>query len=379
MTVTISSGSASIYAGAPDASSHRVVASLSAGQSFIIAGVTAGEYVSVQSATSFSYQLSGTPATTTTTIAPTTTTIAPTTTTIAPTTTTIAPTTTTIAPTTTTLPTGTASQMVTWNCTGSPCPWGSPTGNPAMVWPSSVSPTAQRLGYTVTRAVYAPAAVVLGMTVTISSGSASIYAGAPDASSHRVVASLSAGQSFIIAGVTAGEYVSVQSATSFSYQLPGTPATTTTTTGPPVQPCHEPVTCDIVTSLAGYWRCTPNTPDCQYTDVWIAEAISWPSWAAYSSNARSGYLDRTAYGADGTEIYPYMGPWADGCQVEVVSGEVLVVEWERGTNVARYTELYAGEVYTINLVGSENSALIETYDWRPPMSVRLTNCNPQPL
>ena len=68
------------------------------------------------------------------------------------------------------------------------------------------------------------------MTVTITSGSASIYAGAPDATSHRVVASRSAGQSFIIAGVTAGEYVSVQSASSFSYQLSGTAATTTTTT-----------------------------------------------------------------------------------------------------------------------------------------------------
>ncbi len=274
--------------------------------------------------------------------------------------------------------------MVTWNCTGSPCPWGTTTANPAMVWPASVSPVSARLGYTATHAVYAPAAAVTGMTVTITSGSASIYAGAPDASTHRVVSNIATGQSFTITNVTAGEYVSVQSGNPFSFQLTDATTTTTgpattTTTIPSSQPCSDPVTCDIVTSLAGYWYCTPNTPDCQYTDVWVAEAISWPSWAAYSSNNRTGYSDRTAYGADGQEIYPYMGPWADGCQVEVISGEALIVEWERGTDVYRQTEVFAGQVYTIDLLGSENSALIETWDYKPPISVRLTNCNPQPV
>ena len=121
------------------------------------------------------------------------------------------------------------SVSVTWNCTGSPCPWGTTTANPAMVWPASVSPVSARLGYTATHAVYAPAAAVTGMTVTITSGSASIYAGAPDASTHRVVSNIATGQSFTITNVTAGEYVSVQSGNPFSFQLTDAPAPTTTT------------------------------------------------------------------------------------------------------------------------------------------------------
>ena len=48
------------------------------------------------------------------------------------------------------------SVSTTWTCTGTPCPWGPSTNNPAIVWPGSVSPTAQRLGYTASSAVYAP-------------------------------------------------------------------------------------------------------------------------------------------------------------------------------------------------------------------------------
>ena len=45
----------------------------------------------------------------------------------------------------------------------------------------------------------------------------------------------------------------------------------------------------------------------------------------------------------------------------------------------RETLLQPGERHVIDLVGSENSALIENPANAPPFSVRLSNCNPQPL
>jgi hypothetical protein len=74
-----------------------------------------------------------------------------------------------------------------------------------------------------------------------------------------------------------------------------------------------------------------------------------------------------------------MGPWADGCNVTSVTGVTLIIEWERGTDRWRETYLQPGESHTIDLVGSENNAMIETYDFGPAFSVSLDNCHPQPL
>ena len=74
-----------------------------------------------------------------------------------------------------------------------------------------------------------------------------------------------------------------------------------------------------------------------------------------------------------------MGEWADGCEIEVVSGGVLVIEWERGLNDWRETNLSAGETYTINLTGSENGAMIETPNNTEPFEVSLSNCTPQEI
>ncbi len=216
VSVGLISGSATVYAGLPDATSHRVLGWISAGQSFTISGLAAGEVVSVQSSGQFTYTTTTQPATTTTqpattttqpattttqpattttqpattTTQPATTTTQPATTTTQPATTTTQPSTTTTQPSTTTSGPGTgpaASVNVTWTCSSSPCPWGSPIGNPALVWPASMSALSGRLGYTTSAAVYAPASSANGVSVGLISGSATVYAGLPDATSHRVL------------------------------------------------------------------------------------------------------------------------------------------------------------------------------------------------
>jgi hypothetical protein len=107
--------------------------------------------------------------------------------------------------------------------------------------------------------------------------------------------------------------------------------------------------------------------------------INWPSWAAYGSNGRAGDLSRSVFDADGNALYPYMGSWANGCEVTAQSGIVEIVEWERGTNTYRETFLQPGEVHVISLVSPEDGAMIETYDSGPQFSVTLRNCTPQPL
>jgi hypothetical protein len=74
-----------------------------------------------------------------------------------------------------------------------------------------------------------------------------------------------------------------------------------------------------------------------------------------------------------------MGSWATGCQLTVVDGAVLVIEWKRGSNSWRQTLVNAGESYTINLVGDEDGAMLETPNNTVPFHVTLQNCNPQPL
>ncbi len=243
MTVTIASGSAGIYVGTPQASSHSQLVFLSAGQSHTINGLATDTVMSIQSGANFTYTSTpGTTTTTTTTTVPatTTTTTVPATTTTVPattTTTTVPATTTTTttvpATTTTTVPTGGggAGQFVTWNCTSSPCSWGNSLTGYAATWTQPA--VSQRLGYTTTQPVYLPASRANGMTVTIASGSAGIYVGTPQASSHSQLVFLSAGQSHTINGLATDTVMSIQSGANFTYtSTPGTTTTTTTTTVP---------------------------------------------------------------------------------------------------------------------------------------------------
>ena len=90
------------------------------------------------------------------------------------------------------------------------------------MWHTSMEPVTARLGYTTSDGVYLPANMAAGMTITVTTGTATIYAGLPDATSHQVFANLSAGQSFLFADdieIAAGAVVSVQSQDVFSYEL----------------------------------------------------------------------------------------------------------------------------------------------------------------
>ena len=266
-----------------------------------------------------------------------------------------------------------SSVLATWNCTGEPCPWGGQTSGHAAVWPAAAEPGRARHGYTVSHDVYATAQRVVGWTVTVTAGDASVYAGTPNGS-HGPLASLSAGQSFTVPTLSAGVVISLQGGGGFGYTL--TPGT-----GPvspaPTPACTDPTTCDPVSWVSSVWRY--NGPGSNHPDDWIGGVIAWPSWSAYSSNNRDDLNSRTVYSESGEKLYPYMGGWADGCEIEVVTGGVLVIEWERGLDEWRETYLSAGDTYTINLTGVEDGALIETPNNTEPFEVSLSQCTPQQI
>ncbi len=90
------------------------------------------------------------------------------------------------------------------------------------------------------------------MTIGITSGTASVYAGLPDAASHRLLAALSAGQSYVVTGLAAGEVVSAQgSSAGFVYTLtvPATPVLSVTNS--PVTYDGAPQAATVIGSVAG--------------------------------------------------------------------------------------------------------------------------------
>jgi hypothetical protein len=120
-----------------------------------------------------------------------------------------------------------------------------------------------------------------------------------------------------------------------------------------------------------------NLPGCTAAPWTGFGMVAWSPEVAHSTNGRNGDSSRTIVSAaTGQEVHTYMGPWADGCKVTVVRGTVLVIEWVRGSDDYRVTTLNPGQSRTIDLVGPENSALIEgTAD----LQVSLESCNPQPI
>src|SRR6185295_247987 len=122
---------------------------------------------------------------------------------------------------------GTASQVVTWTCTGRPCPWGESLNGDAVVWPAAAGASNTRLGYTVSAGIYLPAASANGADLTIDSGEASAYAGLPGDASHRLLATLADGQTLHVSGLATGEVLSVQASAQFTYHAtlppPGDP------------------------------------------------------------------------------------------------------------------------------------------------------------
>lgn len=142
--------------------------------------------------------------------------------------------------------------------------------------------------------------------------------------------------------------------------------------------CTDPVSCDPVVAVPAVWRC--NLMEECISGDWEGGVIAWPSWSAYQSNGRTGDNSRSVFSmVTGEALYPYMGSWADGCQITVVSGSILVIEWQRGTEVWRATPLYEGESYTIDLISPEDGAMIETQYGYIPFEVSLANCTPQDI
>jgi len=131
-----------------------------------------------------------------------------------------------------------------------------------------------------------------------------------------------------------------------------------------------------IQSVPARWRC--NLPGCTEED-WYGAVINWPASSAYSSNNRPAENSRTVYSESGELLYPYMGSWADGCEVTATSGTIIIIEWQRGAAEWRRTWLEPGDTHVINLTGSENGAMIETFEFSPGFSVSLNNCTPQPL
>ncbi|MFG1813418.1 discoidin domain-containing protein [Kribbella sp. NPDC049174] len=333
--ITVTSGSAAVYAG-PVGDSHSSLAALSAGESYTVSStLSSSSIVSVQGGAAFEYTFTpGEPVT---------------------------------PP-----PAGDGeSARVTWTCTSSPCPWGPSDSGYAAVWPAETDPSRARYGYTASHDVYAPAPQVANWKITVTSGSATVFSG-PVGDSHASLANLSAGQSYTVPTTLSGSsIVSVQSGSPFEYAfVPGPPVP------PPPSACTDPTTCDPVSWVNARWRYagTGENPG-----DWYGGVITWPVGTAYQDNGRSGDNARTVYSESGVPLYPYMGAWADGCTVRVVTGRVLIVEWERGTDEWRETRVNAGQAYTISLSGSEDGAMIETDNDVEPFTVSVSNCTPRPL
>jgi hypothetical protein len=338
--IRITVGTASVYAGEPDAGSHRLLATLSEGSAYVVSGVLAGEVISVQSGSEFLHETSVAPPGVPEEPPP---------------------------PGPGPGEPGATSQLIVWSCTSTPCPWGAELSGHAQVWPTTAASNS-RLGYTTSGAIYLPSYLANGTRLLLESGAASLYAGLPDAGAHRFIGTLTAGVEFEVSGLEAGEVLSVQNDSAFSVAV-------TLGTGQPPNPPPPPPT-DVFYSIPALWRC--DIEGCSGND-WTGSVINWPSWAAYPNNNRAGDQSRTVYSESGEMLYPYMGSWAHGCEVTAYMGNVLIIEWQRGTEAWRETYLAPGETHTIQLIAPEDGAMIETDGSYNDFAVRLNNCTPQPL
>jgi hypothetical protein len=254
-----------------------------------------------------------------------------------------------------------------FTCLGDPCPWSDSLSTEALVWPASEGTVNTQLGYLVSAGIYLPGVRANGTDISIETGEATVYWGFPDEDSLRWLATLGAGDTFHVDEIPGDSVLSVQADSPFTYRIALPPSSDPGPGGAPA---------DAIRSTQAFWRC--NLPGCTFPD-WTGAVIGWPSWAAYQANARSADQSRSVFSADGTPLYPYMGSWAQGCEVTAESGVVQIIEWQRGTDVWRETWLYPRQSHVIDLVSPEDGAMIETYDGSPGFSVSLRNCTPRPI
>jgi hypothetical protein len=265
----------------------------------------------------------------------------------------------------------TASQAITWTCTGRQCPFGDTLTGQALVWQVERGAIATRLGYTASETVYLFGSRANGADIWIETGTADLQAGLPGDIWPRTLATLHAGEAFHVTGLANTQVLSVQSDQPFTYLVSVPPAS-----DPPGDP-PSGGPADLMQAIPALWRCN-DVPGC-FSDDWTGAVIAWSSATAYQSNDRSGNLSRSVFAWDDTPLYPYMGAWAEGCEITGESGIARVIEWQRGSDQWRDTWLYPGQTHVIRLVPPEDGALIEGYDASPGFSVSVRNCTPQPL
>ena len=143
---------------------------------------------------------------------------------------------------------------------------------------------------------------------------------------------------------------------------------------PAAAPSREPD--GTIHSTLASWRCANAI--CS-SGAWTGAVVSWPAGTAHHGNGRKGNAGRDVFSAGGRALYPYMGPWATGCEITAISGAVDVVEFQHGADTWRTTHLKPGQSHTIQLVPPEDSALLEGPEGVPAFSVTAKNCTPQPL
>ncbi|UMG91544.1 hypothetical protein [Nocardioides sp. TF02-7] len=296
--VSVHTGSARVYAGEPDGA-HRLVASVAAGGTTTLPVVAAGEVFSVQADGPFTYTLTpGTP-----------------------------PAPDPDAPR--------SSAYVTWDCTGTPCPWGGQTAGHAVVWPVELSPVRERHGYTTSAGVYVPAQSVAGFEVSVHTGSAKVYAGEPDGS-HRLVASIAAGGTTTLPVVAAGEVFSVQADDPFTYTLaPGTPP------DPDPDPEPEPDPAAPRSSAQVTWDCTGSP--CPWGAQTSGHAAVWPAEVAPIRN-RHGYTTSAGVYAPGQNVA--------GHRVSVHTGSARVYAGEPDGSHRLVASVPAGGTTTLPAIGA---------------------------
>ena len=150
-------------------------------------------------------------------------------------------------------------------------------------------------------------------------------------------------------------------------------ATDTEDAGAP-PPSREPD--GTVHSTLAYWHCVG--PGCSKAASGGA-VVSWPEWAAHQGNGGREKAAREVFSAGGRPLYPYMGKWANGCELAVVSGYVEVLALKRGGEASRSTRLRPGDKHVITLRPPEDGAIIEAAGGTPAFSVSLKHCTPKPL
>ncbi|MGD9695521.1 MAG: hypothetical protein AB7V42_07675 [Thermoleophilia bacterium] len=247
----------------------------------------------------------------------------------------------------------------------------------AHVWDASLDPvsgvgvrTARDGGGSPAR-IYLPASRANGLVLTVTAGTATARAVSATGMVVRDVATLTPGASHTVSGLAAGEALFVASPAAAGFTMAADPA------DPPGPDCTNPLTCDPVDSILTSWKC--NIPACTGDD-WGGQVIAWPSWAAYSDNARTGDNSRTTFEMDtGEKLYPYAGPWIDGCKITATYEHILIIEWKRGTDVWRPTYLAPGQSHVISLQGDEDNVLIESPDNWVQFGAKIENCTPQPI